>query len=597
MFLQALLPPIKDLFLACVWRCTRALRPVGGGPKGLPPTQRELNLYHTPPHLSLTERYANLLSVTFICLLYSTGIPILYTVVFVAVALRYYVDVLLLVYHYRRPPREDMSLAVDAVTLLPLALIGHLWIGAWMLSALFVYAYNGGALLGVYGVIPAVLANLLPPGVAAEVAQYANGAGAAALVNTPASYATAVVARGTIPYVLPAVVFGGVWALLYVVVYGLGWQLLRPALLTAWAVGTLPLRSAVLCCHTRCGACAPCVPWASASAEGEDALTPREEGDEETDKGASLASAPRKWGARWAAPPVDPRVEQQRRHVHKWLTKEVAGVVLADKHVEARLASGPASDAPLEQRAAAALGYDPVREERWASLWRSGDFAATAAAALPPDRTEPAAPCCGGCGCRRTPTPRFEGDVSVDGASRLVRAPLYSRAVALGLFAGSSETYAPLQNCAVSEALFGEPLNLYYRTHSSLMEPDLLRLEALGRYSAFSEPAMGEVRRERVARWTERLADQRRAAADAAGLHLAEAREARDAFPAAPPTPEEEDDPTTPWGAPSSRPPSVARRGGGGPPPNPFLEAEEEEVEEPPTARPRASWWRGHDDE
>ena len=482
---------------------------------------------------------------------------------FFAAALRYYPDVFLLIYHYRRPPREDMTLAVDAVSMLPFALIGHLWIGAWMMSAVFVFTYNENSWLGTYGVISSTLIDLLPAQAAAKVSAYANGAAATVLLATPELYSTAVGARGAIPYVLPAAVLGGVWLLLYCA-YGINRLVIRPVVHTLWAVGILPLRSVILCCNHRCGLCAKCVPWASSSAEGEDT-------HEDKDKPASLASAPRLCIARCRAPRVDPKLARQRRHVLKWLTKDVASVVLADKLVEERLAG---AGAPVVE-VASALGYDPAREERWSKLWRSGDFVTSAALAVPPDASEHAGPCCSGFRHKRV---MMEGDVSVDGTSRLVRAPLYSRAVALGLFAGSAETYAPLQNSAVSEALFAEMDNVYYRFHSSVMEPDILRLQALGKFRAWAPEEMALVRKERIERWAARMAEQRRAAADAAGFSQAAAAAAFLSSSG-------DEDETAPW---TDRP-----QGQEGPaPPNPFADDEEA----PPRRRTASRRRRGDSD-
>jgi hypothetical protein len=89
----------------------------------------------------------------------------------------------------------------------PFAIVLHLAVGAWMLSAGFVFAFNNNTQLGVYGLFPGVYLG----GSSVD----ASGAPASAIVNEPNYYLDAAT-RLSIQYVTPFPIFIVVWIVVMV---------------------------------------------------------------------------------------------------------------------------------------------------------------------------------------------------------------------------------------------------------------------------------------------------------------------------------------------------------------------------------------------
>ena len=83
MIIQGLLPPAFDLAYAAYWHARRCCFPLGRTKY-----QAALNTYWAPPEFSVAPRYAQLLSLAFVCLMYATGIPLLYWILAISVLFR-----------------------------------------------------------------------------------------------------------------------------------------------------------------------------------------------------------------------------------------------------------------------------------------------------------------------------------------------------------------------------------------------------------------------------------------------------------------------------------------------------------------------------
>ena len=107
-------------------------------------TQTELNKLQLGPEMALDERYAQIFTTIFVCLTYSTGMPLLLPILFVSMAVMLIADKLFFTLAYRTPPVINSDLPKAFSAILPIATITQLSIGAWMLSSedLFPLAEN-----------------------------------------------------------------------------------------------------------------------------------------------------------------------------------------------------------------------------------------------------------------------------------------------------------------------------------------------------------------------------------------------------------------------------------------------------------------------
>ncbi len=97
-------------------------------------TQRQLNRLYMGPKMFLDERYAQAFNVIFVCLAFSSGMPLLLPVAALSFVVTYWVDITLFSFVYRTPPRYSADLAKQFTALLPYALLLKLMVGFWMLS-------------------------------------------------------------------------------------------------------------------------------------------------------------------------------------------------------------------------------------------------------------------------------------------------------------------------------------------------------------------------------------------------------------------------------------------------------------------------------
>lgn len=160
MMLQAVMPHAQSLLAYYAWKmrrsavvryCCCCCCRVGGGAK----TQSALNKFYLGPEFDPTWRYSQHLTMTFVCLFYSTGIPAMVLIAAVSFILSYIVDFWLFIGWYKRPVKEDTRVGETSLSLIPIALLLHLLIGGWMMSGNMVYAASGGGTtVGGYGIVP-----------------------------------------------------------------------------------------------------------------------------------------------------------------------------------------------------------------------------------------------------------------------------------------------------------------------------------------------------------------------------------------------------------------------------------------------------------
>lgn len=126
--------PAARLLFACAWRLRR--HPCVGG-LWCPLSARgpgDLAAKLSPPVFDYSDRYAETITLASVTLVYSTGIPVLIPLAALFIALGGAVDRALFLLHYAAPPIEDASTGALAVALLPIALLLHALVGAWMMS-------------------------------------------------------------------------------------------------------------------------------------------------------------------------------------------------------------------------------------------------------------------------------------------------------------------------------------------------------------------------------------------------------------------------------------------------------------------------------
>jgi hypothetical protein len=89
---------------------------------------------YTGPEFLLYLRYAQLLNTLFVCLMFSSGMPILIPIACVTFIGYYFVDKFMLFNFYSLPPMLGSALASAVTDILPYAVLMHLMFGMWMMS-------------------------------------------------------------------------------------------------------------------------------------------------------------------------------------------------------------------------------------------------------------------------------------------------------------------------------------------------------------------------------------------------------------------------------------------------------------------------------
>eukprot|EP01031_Cornospumella_fuschlensis_P008434 gene8434-10394_t len=97
-------------------------------------TQDDLNKAFVGPNFEFAGNYAQLLSTFFVCLTFSTGIPILYPIGAFNFLLFYLVEKYQFIKVYRIPPHFNTLVGKRATLLIPIAILVHLIMSIWVLS-------------------------------------------------------------------------------------------------------------------------------------------------------------------------------------------------------------------------------------------------------------------------------------------------------------------------------------------------------------------------------------------------------------------------------------------------------------------------------
>jgi hypothetical protein len=136
MLANVIIPHLTPAFFACQGSCkrcwdrrcllreryTRAL------------TQEQLNNIMSGPDFLISERVAQVYNIIFVCLVYSTGIPLLLPIATLSLLVFWAVDFWLFIRLYRTPAPIDGSLSAFFSGILPFGAMLHLFMGMWMLS-------------------------------------------------------------------------------------------------------------------------------------------------------------------------------------------------------------------------------------------------------------------------------------------------------------------------------------------------------------------------------------------------------------------------------------------------------------------------------
>ena len=96
-------------------------------------SQEELNKIYLGPDFELSSRYANALSIFFVCYMFSTGLPILLFICTCNFLITYWKDKFLFIEFYRTPPRYTDEISKLSTSILKYALVVHLIISLWTL--------------------------------------------------------------------------------------------------------------------------------------------------------------------------------------------------------------------------------------------------------------------------------------------------------------------------------------------------------------------------------------------------------------------------------------------------------------------------------
>lgn len=97
-------------------------------------TQDELNKLHEGPDCELSYTYAQIMSTLFVCLTFSTGIPLLYIIAAGNFFIYYLVEKFMFINLYKVPPHFNSFIGRRATTMIPYAVMLHLAMSIWVLA-------------------------------------------------------------------------------------------------------------------------------------------------------------------------------------------------------------------------------------------------------------------------------------------------------------------------------------------------------------------------------------------------------------------------------------------------------------------------------
>lgn len=97
-------------------------------------SQEELNKVYLGPSFELSTRYANSLSVFFVCYMFSTGMPVMLMIGALNFFVTYWVDKFLFIEFCRTPPSYTADISKLATWLVQLALVIHMLAALWTMA-------------------------------------------------------------------------------------------------------------------------------------------------------------------------------------------------------------------------------------------------------------------------------------------------------------------------------------------------------------------------------------------------------------------------------------------------------------------------------
>jgi len=102
---------------------------------GVSATQRSLNKKMEGPEFEISTRFPMILNTLAVTMVFSSALPVLLPIAFVACQFFFHVDKLLLLRYFKKPPAYDAKLASGTVHLLPFVLLVHCAFATWVYSA------------------------------------------------------------------------------------------------------------------------------------------------------------------------------------------------------------------------------------------------------------------------------------------------------------------------------------------------------------------------------------------------------------------------------------------------------------------------------
>merc|ERR1712070_398894 len=102
----------------------------------------QLETLYTGPKMQLEERYASLLVIFFICVIFSPGLPFLWIAAAACFWFTYTVERWAFLRMYRLPPKYGSALAETASEMLPYGILIHFFMAVWTFSSPALFDYD-----------------------------------------------------------------------------------------------------------------------------------------------------------------------------------------------------------------------------------------------------------------------------------------------------------------------------------------------------------------------------------------------------------------------------------------------------------------------
>jgi hypothetical protein len=124
-------PHLSPLIIFLIAQCNRCIK--SSKMKGnYKTTRKEYFDLFVGPYFEIDLRYSEILTAIFVCLMFSSGIPILYIVLFFGCLFTYWVDKILVFRYYRKPRYFDIGMSNNFMIIIMVGLIIHFLISIWV---------------------------------------------------------------------------------------------------------------------------------------------------------------------------------------------------------------------------------------------------------------------------------------------------------------------------------------------------------------------------------------------------------------------------------------------------------------------------------